>query len=507
MQACPYDALYIHPESGTAEKCNFCAHRVEQQMEPPCATVCPTEAIVVGDIDDPASRVSQLIATRRVSVRKPEKGTLPKVFYIEGEPTALIPGAADPSGGYMWADRRGVVSSNYPTLRYQPGGGLGDPASGQQAAPSDSGLGKPEAGTQAGGRRAPHPSMAEEPPMPASDKAGAGAPPAAWMGSDLPPAAAAQALAAAAVAGETDFYSGAWAGLSPARTVYDVGHAEAPWGAAVSAYLWTKSVAAGAFLVAALAPWLELSGALAALAAPAIGLLFLALTAVLLVADLKRPARFWTILTRPNWSSWLARGAFIIAGFAALATAWTAAAGIERLAGGETALAAGRLLAWLRWPLVVSALATAGYSGYLFAQAKGRDLWQNPLLPFHLSIQAVGAGAAIMLLAQSHSASHSHRLPHLLAGALALHLALVFFGEVSVAHATRDGAKAAAAMLRGRYARLFWSGIALAVIAAAAALWGEPVGAAAVLGGSAALAGLACYEHAWNLAGQAPPLS
>jgi formate-dependent nitrite reductase membrane component NrfD len=275
----------------------------------------------------------------------------------------------------------------------------------------------------------------------------------------------------------------------------------------VSAYLWTKSVAAGAFLVAALAPWLELSGALAALAAPAIGLLFLALTAVLLVADLKRPARFWTILTRPNWSSWLARGAFIIAGFAALATAWTAAAGIERLAGGETALAAGRLLAWLRWPLVVSALATAGYSGYLFAQAKGRDLWQNPLLPFHLSIQAVGAGAAIMLLAQSHSASHSHRLPHLLAGALALHLALVFFGEVSVAHATRDGAKAAAAMLRGRYARLFWSGIALAVIAAAAALWGEPVGAAAVLGGSAALAGLACYEHAWNLAGQAPPLS
>ena len=475
MQACPYDALYIHPESGTAEKCNFCAHRVEQQMEPPCATVCPTEAIVVGDIDDPASRVSQLIATRRVSVRKPEKGTLPKVFYIEGEPTALIPGAADPSGGYMWADRRGVVSSDYPTLRYQPE--------------------SPSAGLSSGQHQTD--SLAPA----------AGAPPAAWMGSDLPPAAAAQALAAAAVAGETDFYSGAWAGLSPARTVYDVGHAEAPWGAAVSAYLWTKSVAAGAFLVAALAPWLELSGALAALAAPAIGLLFLALTAVLLVADLKRPARFWTILTRPNWSSWLARGAFIIAGFAALATAWTAAAGIELLGGGEPALAAGRLLAWLRWPLVVSALATAGYSGYLFAQAKARDLWQNPLLPLHLSVQALAAGAGIMLLAQSHAAAHSHRLPHLLAGALAFHLALVFFGEVSVAHTTRDGAKAAAAMLRGRFAKLFWSGIALAVIATAAALWGEPVGPMAVLGGSAALAGLACYEHAWNLAGQAPPLS
>jgi len=516
MQACPYDALYIHPESGAAEKCNFCAHRVEQQMEPPCATVCPTEAIVVGDIDDPASRVSHLIATRRVSVRKPEKGTLPKVFYIEGEPTALTPGVADPSGGYMWADRRGVVPSDYPTHRYQPGSGLREPAAGQRggAGPPDGSTSREPRGPSSGrsdaasrhsprdenrghvGREALH-------PVPQ----GVGAPPAAWMGSDLPPAAAAQALAAAAVAGEADFYSGAWAGLSPARAVYDVAHAEAPWGGMVSAYLWTKSVSAGAFLVAALAPWLDLSGALAALAAPAIGLLFLALTAVLLVADLKRPARFWTILTRPNWSSWLARGAFIIAGFAALATAWTAAAGIELLGGGEPALAAGRLLAWLRWPLVVSALATAGYSGYLFAQAKGRDLWQNPLLPLHLSVQALAAGAGIMLLAQSHAASHSHRLPHLLAGALALHLALVFFGEVSVAHATRDGAKAAAAMLRGRFARLFWSGIALAVIAIAAALGGEPVGPMAVLGGSAALAGLACYEHAWNLAGQAPPLS
>ena len=40
------------------------------------------------------------------------------------------------------------------------------------------------------------------------------------------------------------------------------------------------------------------------------------------------------------------------------------------------------------------------------------------------------------------------------------------------------------------------------------ALFGiEPVGAVGVFAGLASLASLAFYEHAWNLAGQAPPLS
>ena len=34
MQACPYDALYIHPDSHTAAKCNYCAHRTEVGLEP-----------------------------------------------------------------------------------------------------------------------------------------------------------------------------------------------------------------------------------------------------------------------------------------------------------------------------------------------------------------------------------------------------------------------------------------------------------------------------------------
>ncbi len=481
MQACPYDALYIHPDHGTAEKCNFCAHRVEKEMEPPCATVCPTESIVVGDLDDPASRVSQLVATKRVSVRKPEKGTRPKVFYIEGEPAGLIPGAADPRGGYLWADRPGAQMPEYSTVRFDPD------LDGHSAGGASSSV---EGSTPPGGRRPTEPGRG-------------GTAPADWLGSDVPPAATAQALAAAAMQGDADFFTGAWAGLAPTRAVYDVAHAESLWGWKVSAYLWTKSIAAGAFLVAALAPWLDVSGTLATASAPSLGLLFLALTGVLLVADLKRPSRFWTILTRPNWDSWLARGAFIIGVFGLLAVAWSSGALAAYLGSARGAA----VLVYLRWPLVATAFATAGYSGYLFAQARGRDFWQNPLLPVHFCVQAMAAGAAIIVLVLSHSAEHSHRLAYLLAASVSLLLGMIAFGEVLVAHATRDGGLAARTMVHGRYAKLFWSSMTLFVIAVAGAVLGEPVGPTAIVTGTATLAGLALYEHAWNLSGQAPPLS
>ena len=52
MQACPYDALYINPNTNTAEKCNFCAHRVEKQLEPACVIVCPVQAIIIDRLDE-----------------------------------------------------------------------------------------------------------------------------------------------------------------------------------------------------------------------------------------------------------------------------------------------------------------------------------------------------------------------------------------------------------------------------------------------------------------------
>jgi len=91
MIACPYDQLFIDPQTHTAEKCNFCANRVESELLPACVSVCPTECRIFGDLDDPASEVSRIARQEGVSVRKPEKGTTPKVFYIGAEESAIQP--------------------------------------------------------------------------------------------------------------------------------------------------------------------------------------------------------------------------------------------------------------------------------------------------------------------------------------------------------------------------------------------------------------------------------
>jgi Fe-S-cluster-containing dehydrogenase component/formate-dependent nitrite reductase membrane component NrfD len=91
LNACPYDALYIDPESQTAAKCNFCAHRVDQGLKPSCEIVCPTQAIVSGDIDDPDSEISRLIDIIPSRVRAPEQGTAPKVFYLGAQEASLDP--------------------------------------------------------------------------------------------------------------------------------------------------------------------------------------------------------------------------------------------------------------------------------------------------------------------------------------------------------------------------------------------------------------------------------
>ena len=84
MQACPYDAIYIDPETHSAAKCHYCSHRTDLGLKPACVVVCPTESIIAGDLDNPQSYISRLIAREHVSVRKPEQGTAPNLFYIEG---------------------------------------------------------------------------------------------------------------------------------------------------------------------------------------------------------------------------------------------------------------------------------------------------------------------------------------------------------------------------------------------------------------------------------------
>jgi Fe-S-cluster-containing dehydrogenase component len=91
MQACPYDAIHIDPETNAAAKCHMCSHRVDVGLEPACVVVCPEHAIVFGDLDDPGSEISEVVAKHHTTVRKPEQGTAPKLFYVQGADVTLHP--------------------------------------------------------------------------------------------------------------------------------------------------------------------------------------------------------------------------------------------------------------------------------------------------------------------------------------------------------------------------------------------------------------------------------
>jgi tetrathionate reductase subunit B len=82
IMACPYGVRFFHPVTKTADKCNFCYHRISKGLDPACVQACPFGARKIGNLKDPEDPVTKDITTKRVAVLKDEYGTKPHVFYL-----------------------------------------------------------------------------------------------------------------------------------------------------------------------------------------------------------------------------------------------------------------------------------------------------------------------------------------------------------------------------------------------------------------------------------------
>ena len=417
MQGCPYDAIYIDEDTHTAAKCNFCAHRIDENLEPACVVVCPTHSIWVGDLDDPESGISRLITKNPVSVRSPEQNTGPNVFYLGADRAVLDPLAAPVDGSYIFSTPDAHRADVAADLKIDP--------------------------------------------------------------------------------------------VTHARTTLNTAHPR-PWGWRVTTYLWTKAVGGGALIVAALATLLGVDiGVLGTIVAPAIGVAGVGITGILLVWDLKRPERFLYIFLKSNFGSWLVLGSYALGLFAAVAGIWlllgiAVATGLLASAGvGFTVLA---ILALPAGAMV------AGYTGFLFGQAEGRDLWQSPLLFWHLIVQALMVGGGALAVAAALAGTGSGGLAlisRVFLVATAVHVAMLL-AEYGGKHPSKQAAAAAHMITHGRYARLFWFGaVLIAAVAVALAVpgWGGDAAVLVAVAGIAVQVALLCYESVFVRAGQDVPLS
>ncbi len=413
MQACPYDAIHIDPDDGTAAKCHFCAHRTEVGLEPSCVVVCPEHAIVAGDLDATEGEIAQLVARETVRVRKPEQGTQPKLYYIDADESAIVPTAARHEAFYVWSERNESVH----------GGGA--------IYPPDS------------------------------------------------PLLQRNALAS-----------------------YDVSHAR-PWSWQVPAYCWTKSIGSGALAVPATAMalgWLS-ADRWRDVALSTIALLFTALTTLLLVWDLEHKERFLRVIFRPQTKSWLTRGAFVLIAYSAL----TGMFWLGSVAG-MTGVASIVL-----WPTVILGFFAAMYTAFLFGQCEGRDLWQTPLLPVHLIVQALLCGSAVLTFLP-HAWGGSPRMvsiaTHTLGISVLLHL-LMLLGEIAMPHTTDNSRYAARLITHGPFSGAFWGGTVMfgGVLPVLILLLAGSNRAGAALAAVLALAGLMIFEWCFVMAGQSVPNS
>lgn len=427
-QACPYDAIFMDPAEHTSAKCNYCTHRVDIGLEPACVVVCPEHAIISGDMDNPNTEISKLLARETVSVRKEEKGTNPKLFYIDGDRVSLNPTAATVDTDYMWSSQATGVG-HFAKYAEQ--------------------------------RIAQSPAVAEE----------------------------FKKQSFVQIEGRS----------KKARKVYDAPNKGILWGWEVSAYVLTKAISAGAFFIPVLLGYFMEIPFEVKQFGTIVSLVFLAITGVLLIMDLGRPDRFLNVLLRPQWKSWLTRGSYIITAYGGILTAYF----IASYFGWETLQ---KIIA--PTGLILSML-TAVYTAFLFAQAKGRDFWQSPMLGLHMILHSLMAGFAVYLIASafmSVNIGFKMVLTFLTIATLVIHLITLAI-ELTTTHSTEDAHQTVKMILSGEFSRKFWFGMIFVgnIVPIGLILGGMPL--TSILAGISILVGLWFAEDIWVKAPQRIPLS
>jgi formate-dependent nitrite reductase membrane component NrfD len=222
---------------------------------------------------------------------------------------------------------------------------------------------------------------------------------------------------------------------------------------------------------------------------------------------LSQPKRFLNILLRPQWKSWVARGAYIMVAFTAVAGLWWLLEGAAYL-GWLPAELMGSIRPIAAWIVFPFALGVVIYTAFLLGQAEGRDMWQNSLLPFQLFAQSMMVASGMFLIVNllfSFPADLHAFLLGLFPASIAINLLLTLAGKFN-SFASEVAMLAHREMTHGRFRNHYWwGGITVGhLIPLTLVLTFAPAFPIAVL---FTVVGLFFYEYAFVMAPQHIPNS
>lgn len=128
----PYERDFVKPRlrENVARKCTYCAHRVDEGLDPACVVACPTTARIFGDLEDTSSKVSRYISEQSKETNRhpfhllPEAKTKPATCYLgtlSSQTNSTLGGRAEPmasTGDAMKSTVSEAVSSLGKTMAF-----------------------------------------------------------------------------------------------------------------------------------------------------------------------------------------------------------------------------------------------------------------------------------------------------------------------------------------------------------------------------------------------------